>query len=70
MYEMRIKHLTEMHRVLDKKIEDHERDHPGTEQFKVEEWKKEKLKLKDEIRRLTRLQWDHDHETVHFDDDR
>lgn len=26
--------------------------------------------FKDELRRLNRLQWEHDHERVHFDDDR
>ena len=68
MYEKRIEHLNEMHKVLDKKIDDHERNHPGTEEILVTEWKKERLKLKDEIRRLTRLQWEDDHETVDFDD--
>lgn len=28
------------------------------------------FQLKDELRRLNRLQWEHDHERVHFDDDR
>ena len=32
--------------------------------------KKKKLALKDEISRLTKLQWEHDHESVDFDDDR
>ena len=29
MYENRIKHLKEMHRVLDERIINHEREHPG-----------------------------------------
>ena len=70
MYKERIKHLTESHRVLDERIAEHERDHPGTETQLVQEWKKQKLAFRDEIRRLERLQWDHDHETVNFDDDR
>ena len=68
MYENRIKHLKEMHRVLDVKITNHEQQHPGTEHIQLVEWKKQKLQLKDEIRRLERLQWQHDHEVVDFDD--
>lgn len=70
MYENRIKHLKESHRQLDAKIAEHERNHPGTETSLVTEWKKQKLAFKDEIKRLERLQWEHDHERVDFDDDR
>ena len=56
MYENRIKHLKESHRVLDDKINAHEREHPGTESQMVHEWKKQKLQLKDEIVRLEHLQ--------------
>ena len=67
MYETRIKHLEESHRVLDKQI--NQLLSTGVfEDTKIQEMKKQKLQLKDEIRRLTRLQWDHDHETVHFDE--
>ena len=67
MYENRIKHLEESHRVLDKQI--NQLLSTGVfEDTKIQEMKKQKLQLKDEIRRLTRLQWEHDHETVHFDD--
>lgn len=58
MYENRIKHLKESHRVLDDKIFHHEREHPGTEEALVTEWKKQKLHLKDEIHRLELLQVD------------
>lgn len=68
MYENRIKHLTEMHRVLDQRIIDHEREHPGTETTLVSDWKKQKLQLKDEIRRLEKLQWEHDRESIDYDD--
>ena len=68
MYENRIKHLKEMHRILDVKITNHEQQHPRTEHTQVVEWKKQKLQFKDEIRRLERLQWQHDHEVVDFDD--
>lgn len=67
MYETRIKHLEEMHRVLDNKIQDMEQT--GIfEDARLQEMKKQKLQLKDELRRLARLQWDHDHETVDLDD--
>ena len=67
MYENRIKHLEESHRVLDKQIN----QLLASGQFddiKIQEMKKQKLQLRDEIRRLNRLQWDHDHESVHFDE--
>jgi uncharacterized protein YdcH (DUF465 family) len=71
MYENRIKHLEEAHRVLDKQIGDMERNHPHVEESKVAELKKQKLQLKDEIARLHRLQWEHDHETIeHSEHDR
>ena len=67
MYETRIKHLEEMHRVLDTKIETLEKT--GVfEDNKLHEMKKQKLQFKDELRRLYRLQWEHDHETVRLDD--
>ena len=67
MYENRIKHLEEMHRVLDNKIETLEKT--GVfEDTKLQEMKKQKLQLKDELRRLNRLQWENDHETIHLDD--
>lgn len=67
MYETRIKHLEEMHRVLDQKIDTLEKT--GVfEDNKLHEMKKQKLQIKDELRRLTKLQWEHDHETVNLDD--
>ena len=69
MYEGRIKHLKESHRIIDDRIIAHELEHPGTESQLVQEWKKQKLLLKDEIRRLERLQWEHDHDSVDYDDD-
>jgi uncharacterized protein YdcH (DUF465 family) len=53
-----------MHRVLNKQIDDMERNHPHVEVDKLTEMKKQKLKIKDEISRLNRLQWEHDHERV------
>jgi uncharacterized protein YdcH (DUF465 family) len=69
MYENRIKHLEESHRVLDKKIDTLEKN--GLfEDIKMQELKKQRLLLRDEIAILKRKQWEHDHETVDFDDDR
>lgn len=68
MYKEKIKHLEEMHRVLNKQIDDMERDHPHVEVTRLAEMKKQKLALRDEISRLNKLQWDHDHERVDLGD--
>ena len=68
MYKAKIKQLEESHRVLNKQIDDMERNHPHVEIEKLTEMKKKKLLIKDEISRLNKLQWDHDHETVHDDE--
>ena len=69
MYENRIKHLEESHRVLDQKINTLEKN--GLfEDMKMQELKKQRLLLRDELAILRRKQWEHDHETVNFDDER
>jgi len=69
MYENRIKHLEESHRVLDQKIDTLEKN--GLfEDMKMQELKKQRLLLRDELAILRRKQWEHDHETVNFDDER
>jgi uncharacterized protein YdcH (DUF465 family) len=69
MYENRIKHLEESHRVLDQKIDTLEKN--GLfEDMKMQELKKQRLLLRDELAILRRKQWEHDHETVDFDDER
>jgi uncharacterized protein YdcH (DUF465 family) len=69
MYENRIKHLEEAHRVLDQKIDTLEKN--GLfEDMKMQELKKQRLLLRDELAILRRKQWEHDHETVDFDDER
>lgn len=68
MYKIKIKQLEESHRVLNKQIDDQERNHPHVEEARLAEMKKKKLLIKDEIARLNKLQWDHDHETVHGDE--
>ena len=69
MYENRIKHLEESHRVLDQKIDTLEK-YGLFEDMKMQELKKQRLLLRDELAILKRKQWEHDHETVDFDDER
>lgn len=64
VYRSRIKQLEEMHQALNKQIDDMEKNHPHVQVDKLVEMKKKKLALKDEIARLNRLQWEHDHERV------
>ena len=68
MYKAKIKQLEESHKILNKQIDDMERNHPHVEEAKLSELKKKKLLIRDEIARLNKLQWDHDHETVHDDE--
>jgi len=68
MYKAKIKQLEESHRVLNKQIDDMERNHPHVQEAKLAEMKKKKLLIKDEIARLNKLQWDHDHESVDLGD--
>lgn len=50
-FNTRLAELTEKHRTLERKIEE-ELTHPAADAVKLRRWKHEKLKLKDEIRRL------------------
>ena len=65
VYRSRIQTLEESHRLLDKQITE-----GNYTDEQISEMKKRKLMLKDEIARLTKLQWIEDHERVDFDDDR
>jgi len=65
MYELRIKHLEEAHRALDKQVNTLERN--GLfEDLKLENLKKQRLHLKDEIAILKRKQ---EHEKIHSNTD-
>lgn len=68
-YRNRIATLTESHRLIDKTITELEKN-PDSDALKISELKKKKLQYKDEIKRLERLQWEYEHETVDFGDDR
>jgi uncharacterized protein YdcH (DUF465 family) len=65
MYEMRIKHLEEAHRALDKKVDTLEKN--GLfEDLQLEDLKKQRLHLKDEIAILKRKQ---ENEKIHSNTD-
>jgi len=68
-YKAKIKHLEEVHQVLNKQIDDMERNHPHVEVEKLTNLKKQKLQIKDEISRLTRLQWEEDNERIGYGDE-
>jgi hypothetical protein len=69
MYESRIKHLEEAHRIINKQIDGLEKTGNFSDDY-LSSLKKQRLTYKDEIAKLKRLQWEHDHETVGWDDDR
>jgi uncharacterized protein YdcH (DUF465 family) len=63
MYEQRIKHLEELHRVLDKRIDGMEST--GVfEDTTLEVLKKQRLHLKDEIAEMKRKQEEHDQKQI------
>jgi hypothetical protein len=68
-YKSRIKHLEEMHKLLDKQITEMQTNHPGVDAEHLAELKKKKLQTKDEIGRLNRLQWEEDTQRVGYGDD-
>ncbi len=67
MYENRIAHLQEAHRVLDKRIDDMEKSGNFDDQ-NITVLKKQRLQLKDEISRLNKLQWEYDYESTDYDE--
>jgi uncharacterized protein YdcH (DUF465 family) len=69
MYEGRIKHLEESHRVLNKQIDGLEKTGAFSDDH-MQHLKKQRLQYRDEIAKLKKLQWEHDHETLDWDDDR
>ncbi len=67
MYEKRIETLSESAKLLEKEIQELEKI---DDTKKVFEKKQQFLTYLREIARLTKLQWEEDHERVDFDDDR
>ena len=68
-YKSRINHLEEMHKLLDKQINEMQTNHPGVDVEHLAEMKKKKLQLKDEIGRLTKMQWDEETQRTGYGDD-
>jgi prefoldin subunit 5 len=68
-YKSRIKTLEESVRILDNQIF-HLEKNGSTDFKKISELKETKDKYNKEIRTMIRSQWDHDHNTVDFGDDR
>jgi hypothetical protein len=58
-----------MHRLLDKQINEMQTNHPGVDVEHLAELKKKKLQLKDEISRLTKLQWEEETQRTGYGDD-
>jgi hypothetical protein len=68
-YKSRINHLEEMHKLLDKQINEMQTNHPGVDVEHLAELKKKKLQLKDEIGRLNKMQWEEDTQRVGYSDE-
>lgn len=68
-YKSKINHLEEMHKLLDKQINEMQTNHPGVDVEHLAELKKKKLLIKDEISKLTRLQWEEDTQRTGYGDD-
>lgn len=68
-YKNRVQHLEEMHRLLDKQINEMQTNHPGVDAEHVIELKKKKLQIKDEISRLKKLQWEEDTQRIGYGDE-
>jgi uncharacterized protein YdcH (DUF465 family) len=66
MYENRIKHLEEAHRIIDKQIDGLEKTGTFSDD-RLQFLKKQRLQYRDEIVRLNKLQWEHDYEYVERD---
>lgn len=66
-YRSRISTLKESHRLIDEQIILLEANNGDPD--KISEMKKKKLMYKDEIRRMERIQWEYEHESVDLSDD-
>ena len=64
-YRVKIKSLTETHRVLDEEVKRLEMI--GADPMRISEIKRRKLMFKDEIARLEKLQFEEDHERINLE---
>ena len=69
MYESRIKHLEEEHCIINKQIDGLEKTGTFSDDH-LNHLKKQRLQYRDELAKLKRLQWEYDHETLDWNDDR
>jgi len=67
-YKTRIKHLNEMIRVLEQKIKDMETN-PDADKTTLQESKETLARYFVDLRALTKLQWEEDHERVGYGDE-
>ena len=68
-YTNRIRTLEESHRLADNQLFQLEKS-GSKDTEKLQKLSEAKAKYLNELRQLRRLQWDHDHERVDFEDDR
>jgi len=68
-YQQRIKTLEESHRLVDNQLFQLEKE-GSKDSDKIQKLREAKQKYLDELRHMRRAQWDHDHDTVDFGDDR
>lgn len=68
-YKNRIKTLEESHRLVDNQLFQLEKS-GSKDSAKIKSLQEAKDKYLSELRVMRRAQWDHDHETVDFGDDR
>jgi hypothetical protein len=67
-YKRQINSVTELYRQLNEQITSVEKVNANSQQLAEMKQKLESYRV--ELSRLNRLQWEHDHDTVNFDDDR
>lgn len=58
MLENRIKHLEQLHRDLDNKITDLDKNHPHVDETHLHDMKKQRLAIRDELSQLRRRQFE------------
>jgi hypothetical protein len=68
-YTQRIKTLEESHRIVENQIFQLEKS-GNADPKKLAELRTTSVKYMTELRQMNRAQWDHDHDTVDFGDDR
>ena len=68
-YTNRIKTLEESHRLVENQLFQLEKS-GSTDSHKIQKLREAKDKYLSELRVMRRAQWDHDHNTVDFGDDR